>query len=177
MQRRLGSRLGLNVYDRELLEQGAARLGIGAEEVERVDEQPAGFFQRFVPNSLNHRYFKTLGTLMSDLAARGDVLLVGRGGTRILRDAPAAFHVRLVAPMDVRVRQVMEHRWLREGQSRQLIAESDSARRRFYQDYFGPDWTDPLEYHLTVNGGLLGPAGVDLVALAAKRHWRFKEKG
>ena len=33
---------------------------------------------------------------MHELAERGDVILVGRGGNRILRDDPRAFHVRLV---------------------------------------------------------------------------------
>jgi cytidylate kinase len=173
----LGPRLGLHVYDRELLEQEAVRLGISAEELEKVDERPAGIFQRFRSNSLHQRYFEALGKLMSELAARGDVLLVGRCGSRFLRDHPGAFHVRLVAPMEVRVRRVMEHRWLREGPARQLIADSDGARRRIHDDFFGADWADPLEYHLTVNSGLLGPADVDLVALAADRHWWKREKG
>jgi cytidylate kinase len=168
----LGPRLGLHVFDRELLEQEAVRLGISAEELEQVDEQPAGIFQRFRPNSLHQRYFETLGKLMKEVAARGDVLLVGRGGSRFLRDHPGAFHVRIVAPMEVRVRRVMEHRWTREAPARQLIVDSDNGRRRFYQDFFGADWAAPLEYHVTVNSGQLGPAGVDLVALAAGRHWR-----
>jgi len=109
--------------------------------------------------------------LMSELAARGNVLLVGRGGNRFLRDHPAAFHVRLVAPMEIRLRRVMEHRWLREKQAGQLIAQSDAERRSFYENYFGADWTSPLEYHLTANSGRLGPAAVDLVACAAERHW------
>ena len=66
-------------------------------------------FQRFRPGSLYQRYFEALGQLMSELAARGNVLLVGRGGNRFLRDHPAAFHVRLVAPMEIRLRRVMEH--------------------------------------------------------------------
>jgi cytidylate kinase len=99
------------------------------------------------------------------------VLLVGRGGNRFLSDDEAAFHVRLVASMEVRLRRVMEHRWLREKQARQLIAQSDSERRSFYENYFGADWTSPLEYHLTVNTGRLGPAAVDLVAFAAAKWW------
>src|SRR5207248_8251968 len=122
----LGTRLGLRVYDRELLEQEATRLGVTEEELERVDEHPAGIFQRFRPGSLYQRYFEALGQLMSELAARGNVLLVGRGGNRFLRDHPAAFHVRLVAPMEIRLRRVMEHRWLREKQAGQLIAQSDA---------------------------------------------------
>jgi cytidylate kinase len=167
----LAARLGLKDYDRDLLEQEAVRLGVPEAELEKIDEQPAGIFQRFRPGGLYQRYFEALGKLMNELAARGDVLLVGRGGSRFLRDHPHALHVRLVAPMPVRVQRVMEHRWLREGPAKKLIAESDDQRRRFYQDYFGADWSDPLEYHLTVNTGRLGPTAVDLLAFAAERYW------
>jgi cytidylate kinase len=167
---RLAARLGLKVWDRELLEQEAVRLGVSEADLEKVDEQPAGIFQRFWPGSLHQRYFEALGKLMRELAARGGVVLVGRGGSRFLRDHPGAFHVRLVAPADVRVRRVMERRWLREAQARQLMARSDTQRRRFYEGYFGADWADPLEYHVTVNSGRLGPDAVDLVALATRRY-------
>lgn len=177
----LATRLGLRVYDRDLLEQEAVRLGVPEAELEKIDEQPAGIFQRFRPGSLYQRYSEALEQLMHELAARGDVLLVGRGGSRFLRDQPPAFHVRLVAPMRTRVQRVMEHRWLRQEPAQKLIAQSDTQRRRFYQDYFGADWSDPLEYHLTVNSGRLGPTAVDLVAFAAERHWnrgsRIEDRG
>jgi cytidylate kinase len=167
----LADRLSLKPYDRELLEQEAVRLGVSEGEVEKVDEQPAGIFERFRPGSLYQRYFDALGRLMQELAARGDVLLVGRGGSRFLKDHAGAFHVRLVATPDVRVRRVMEHRWLREGPARKLIAQTDAERRGFYENYFGADWASPLEYHITVNSGRLGPTAVDLIAAAAQRHW------
>ncbi len=167
----LAAKLGLRVWDRDLLEQEAIRLGVPEAELEKIDEQPAGIFERFRPGSIYHRYFEALGQLMTELAERGDVLLVGRGGSRFLRENPRAFHVRLVAAMPVRVCRVMEHRWVREAQARQLIAASDSQRRRFCESYFSADWADPLEYHVTVNSGRLGPLAVDLVAGAAARYW------
>jgi len=173
----LAARTGLRVYDRELLEQEASRLGVTEAELEKVDEQPAGIFQRFRPGSLHQRYFEALGRLMSELAAEGEVLLVGRGGSRFLRDLPRAFHVRLVASPSVRLRRVMEYRWLAEGPARKLIAESDAHRHRFYEDYFGSDWTDPLEYDVTVNSGRLGPTAVELVAFAAGRFWERTGEG
>jgi cytidylate kinase len=172
----LANRLGLEICDRELLEQEAVRLGVTEAELEQVDEGPAGLFQRFRPGSLHQRYFEVLGRLMEELAARGDVLLVGRGGSRFLRGHPRAFHVRVIAPLEERVRRVMMHRWLRESVARGLLDDSDSRRRRFYADCFGADWSDPLEYHLIVNTGRLGPAAVDLVAFAAGRHWS-REQG
>jgi cytidylate kinase len=168
----LADRLGLKVYDRALLEQAVIQLGVRESELEKIDEQPASIFQRFRPGSLYQRYFEALKNLMHELARQGDVLIVGRGGSRFLRDHPSALHVRLVATMPVRIRRVMEHRWLREEAAQQLIAESDEQRRRFYQDYFGADWADPLEYHLTVNTGRLGPTAVDLIAFAAQRYWQ-----
>jgi cytidylate kinase len=167
----LGLRLSLRVFDRELLEYEAVRLGVSEAELEQVDEQPPGLWQRMRSDSLHHRYFEALGQLMKEFAERGNVLLVGRGGNRFLRDHAGAFHVRLVAELETRVHRVMEHRWLREENARQLIAQSDLQRKRFHESYFNCDWADPREFHLTVNSGRLGPAAVDLLAAAATRHW------
>jgi cytidylate kinase len=172
----LAERVGLKVHDRELLEQEAVRLGVSAAEVQEVDEQPAGLRERFHAGGLAQRYFEALRQIMTDLAARGGVLVVGRGGSGFLRDHPGAFHVRLVAAARARVRRIMEQRWLREGPARQLLADSDSARRRFYESHFAADWADPLQYHVTVNGPRLGHAAVDVVALAASLG-RMKDEG
>jgi cytidylate kinase len=170
----LGVRLSLRVFDRELLEYEAVRLGVSEAELEQVDEQPPGLWQRLRSGSLSRRYFEALEQLMKELAERGNVLLVGRGGSRFLRDRPNAYHVRLVAEKELRVRRVMEHRWMREEPARELLDQSDDTRRRFHDSYFGSDWTNPLEYHLTVNSGRLGPSAVDLIAAAAARHWSRK---
>ncbi|HEY7155062.1 MAG TPA: cytidylate kinase-like family protein [Gemmataceae bacterium] len=170
----LGLRLSLRVFDRELLEYEAVRLGVSEAELEQVDEQPPGLWQRLRSGSLHHRYFEALEQLIKELAERGNVLLVGRGGCRFLRERPGAFHVRLVAEMEKRVRHVMEDRWVRQEAARQLIARNDEQRRRFHESYFGSDWSDPREYHLTINSGRLGPATVDLIVSAAARHWSQK---
>jgi cytidylate kinase len=167
----LAARLGLRVYDRELLEQEARLLGLTEADLAQLDEQPAGLMQRLRPDSLHQRYFETLARLMNDLARQGNVLLVGRGGSRILREHPWAFHVRLVASPRSRARRIMLQRWVREEQARKLIAQSDARRGRFYEHYFSADWRSPLEYHLTVNGGRLGPAAADLIVLAAGCFW------
>jgi cytidylate kinase len=171
----LAERLQMHVYDRELLEQEAAGLGVPEAEMEKIDEHPAGIFQRFRPGSIYQRYSEALAQIMRDLAERGNVILVGRGGNCFLRGDPRAFHVRLVAPMPLRLRRVMEFHWVRESVAKKLIAESDAQRRSFYDGYFGIDWASPLEYQITVNSGRLGPAAVELVALAAARHWSRTE--
>lgn len=168
----LGQRLQMQVCDRELLEQEAVRLGVSKADLEKIDERGAGIFQRFRPGSLYQRYFEALGQIMRDSSERGNVVLVGRGGSRFLRDDPRAFHVRFVAPMSVRIRRVMEHRWVQESVARKLIAESDARRNHFYESYFGADWSSPLEYDLTANSGRLGLAALDAAAVAGELHWQ-----
>jgi cytidylate kinase len=171
----LADRLKLQVYDRELLEQEAAGLGVPATELEKIDEQPASIFQRFHPGSIYQRYFAALEQIMRELADRGGVILVGRGGNCFLRDDPRAFHVRFIATMLVRLRRVMEDQRIGEGVARKLVEKSDAQRRSFYESYFGVEWSNPLEYHVTVNSGRLGTTALDLVALAAARRWSRTE--
>jgi cytidylate kinase len=171
----LGLRLSLRVFDRELLEYEAERLGVSEAELEQVDEEPPpGLWQRLRSGSLHHRYFEALGQLMKEWAERGNVLFEGRGGNRFLRDRVNAFHVRLVTDKNLRVRHISQQRWMREEPARRLVEKNDERRRRFHESYFGADWANPLEYHLTVNSGRMGPAAVDLVASAAARHWSRK---
>jgi len=87
----LADRLNLHVYDRELLEQEAVRLGVPEAELEKIDEQPASIFQRFRPGSIYQRYFDALEKITRELAERGDVILVGRGWNCFLRDDRVSF--------------------------------------------------------------------------------------
>ncbi len=167
----LAERLSMQVYDRELIEQQAVRLGVSEAEIEKIDERPAGIFQRFRPGSIYQRYIEALEQIFRQLAEQGNVILMGRAGNCFLRDNRRVFHVRLIATMPVRLRRIMEYRWVRESVARRLVDESDARRRSFYESCFGADWTNPLEYHVTVNSGRLGAAAVDLVSLAATRHW------
>ena len=167
----LAERLGLQVCDREMLDQQALRLGVPAAELDKIDERPPGIVQRLWPGSLQQRYLQVLQQLTWERAERGDVLLVGRGGCWFLRDHPTAFHVHLTAAMATRVRRVMEYHWVREEVARKLIAHSDARRRNFCAGAFGAAWADPLEYHLTINTGRLGPLAVDAAAWAAEGHW------
>jgi cytidylate kinase len=164
----LGERLALRVYDRAALEQEATALGIPAGAMAELDEPDAHTPRRAQPGSLYFRHVEVLEGLMHELAQRGKAVFVGRGASRFLRDWPGALHVRLVAPFAVRLRRVMEKRWLREEAARAVIASSDARRQGFYRACFDADWADPLEYHLTVNTGRLGAAAVDLVAGAAR---------
>ncbi len=172
----LAARLGLRVVDRAMLEREAARLGLTAAELAQIDEPPPGVAQRLQPGSLLHRYLDLLGKLIREAAEAGDVLILGRGGSRFLADDPRAFHARWVSPAGRRVRWLMARHWVREDVARRMVSEQDGRRERFYRLAFNVDWAGPLEYHATVNTGRLGVEATSLVALLANRHWAREDR-
>lgn len=168
---RLARDLGLHVYDRELVEEESRRIGVSETQLRAMDEHAVSVVQRLMPGSLYHQYVDAMGPVMREVAKRGPALIVGRGGNRLLRDDPTAFHVRLIATHDFRVRRVMQYHWMRESPARDMLTADDAVRTRFFQHCFGAHWADPLEYHLVLNTGRLGESSVAVAADLARRHW------
>ncbi|HEY5779556.1 MAG TPA: cytidylate kinase-like family protein [Terrimicrobiaceae bacterium] len=105
------------------------------------------------------------------LAKAGGVVLIGRGSHIICANLSHAFHVRLVAPLESRVRHIAEYFKLSKKEAAQYVDKMDRARRRYIRRYFGADVADPHCYHLVINTGMLGyKETANLVVDAASRH-------
>ncbi len=97
------------------------------------------------------RYLEALKSLIRELARGQSVVIYGRGSQFILRDYPRALHVSVVAPLEVRVRRVVEILKLNEAGARQEIARFDNSGREFIKRYFRAEIEDPAHYDLVIN--------------------------
>ena len=100
----------------------------------------------------DERYIAAMRSVMKDLADAGNVVIVGRGGSIILRDDPNVLRVGTVARLDDRVVRIMERERLGRERAERIVFERDEARANYYKRYFGirnPD--DPELYHLVIN--------------------------
>ncbi len=83
--RAIGEQLGWPVWDRELLELIANRLGSNVNALESLDERHISWIQESMEaflqlHSVNqHAFVRHLRESMADLAARGNCIIVGRG--------------------------------------------------------------------------------------------------
>ena len=84
---------------------------------------------------------------------------MGRGSQFILKDSPRALHVMIVAPVEVRVKSVMERLNLSEEDARNEIARFDGGSREFVKRYFRADIADPLNYDAVINTNHLSIEG------------------
>jgi cytidylate kinase len=90
------------------------------------------------------------------LAIQGNVILVGRGASAITAQLPHVIHVRLIAPLDDRVRNFADYHQLPQEKAARLVRETDERRHRYVRTYFGTDTHEPTNYDLSINTGRIG---------------------
>jgi cytidylate kinase len=172
--RQIADKFHADYVDRELIAEVATRLQRGEEVVIAKEMPPTsllgriaealqrtyafgdGFTGAYLPISemplADSRYLQALESVIRELAHRSQSLVIrGRGSQFILKDYPGAFHVLIVAPLEVRMRRVMEDRKLDQGTAKLEISQFDNSRREFIKRYFQADLEDPVYYDLVIN--------------------------
>ena len=93
------------------------------------------------------------------LARMGNAIIVGRGGSAIASKLSNAFHVRLIAPVDARIRHAMELHNLNEKEAALYIKREDQMRKDYFWSFFHQNIDDPTLYHLIINTAKMGFEG------------------
>ena len=168
--RHIADRLHVDYVDREIIAKVAAQLQREEEEVVTKEMPPGSLIGRIVEALGNSgvdfqgayvpfwqtplgdtRYLQALQTVVRELARSESLVIQGRGSQFILKDHPGAFHVLIVAPIEVRVKRVMKDFKLTQEAAKREIANYDSSRREFIKRYFKAEREDPELYNLIVN--------------------------
>lgn len=102
--------------------------------------------------SLVHKTSKTI----LKLAEMGNVIIVGRGANIITAKLRNVFHIRLVAPLDARIKHVQQYFDLTFKQADEYIKREEQARKNYLKSYFYKEIDNPVHYHLILNTYLLG---------------------
>lgn len=114
-------------------------------------------------------YLAGLTSVIQELAEGSSIVICGRGSQFILGDRPGAVHVLVIAPLELRVRRVMQELGLDEDAARKRISGYDSSRREFIKRHFHAELEDPQNYDLVVNSGRLDYATAASVVVQAAR--------
>jgi hypothetical protein len=86
----------------------------------------------------------------------GNVIIIGRAGNVVTSKLDSVLHIRLVAPVEERVKHIQEMDHLDYKQAMEFVQREDRGRRRYLKRFFRQDIEDPLMYHLTINTELIG---------------------
>jgi cytidylate kinase len=117
-----------------------------------LDWDSAEIFSTYPRNTFQEKdYYDVLNQVIKDIAGKNNAVILGRGGSQILKKYPRVLHVRIVADLADRIRHVMKEQNIDEAKAQELITRKDDAAANFIYDFFDTDWNDPHHYHLVLN--------------------------
>ena len=175
--RRVASARGFALADREIIARTAERFHEGVVELTHVTEERPTLWERLTDSQ--HRYMTYVEAVLLELAARDDVVLLGRGAAVILRGIPHVLRVRITAPEDVRAERLQNAQGLTRDAALDSVRQSDRERGARLKFLYHVDWDDALLYDLALNTARLdAEQGARLVLpLLEERRFRSSEEG
>ncbi len=170
--RKLAERLGVKLYDKELLQQAAKDSGFCEEIFENHDEKPTNSFlyslvmdtysvsgysaTPFLDMPLNHKVFLAQFETIKKLAETESCVIVGRCADYALSDNPDCINVFIHADLDNRIKNVSKNLNITENKARDIINKTDKQRASYYNYYTSKKWGDTRSYNLSLDAGKLG---------------------
>jgi cytidylate kinase len=145
----VAERLGYRMVLRELINQAARQARTPEMALEMLDD--LGLLGVKPSSSAEKAYLDAIRELIVEFARDDNVVIVGRGGQSVLHGSPNTLHVRIVAPLDVRVRRLVERQAISAEAALAQIRASDRRRKRFVEHAYHVDWADPAFYDLVIN--------------------------
>jgi hypothetical protein len=146
----LSQRLGFRCIDRDTLVQRAAAGGIAQRELQAALAAPP-----INPlGALNHRKYLYLVLIQAALAEElgaGRAIYHGLVGHLLLHDGLPVLRLRVIAPLEFRIRMVRERRNCSRAEAIEHIAKVDDERHRWTMFLYGVGWEDPALYDLVIN--------------------------
>ena len=166
--RSLGDKLGIPVYDRELISEAARRSGFSAELFASKDEKRSLFgMSGFIGTgraSLSGNYvnddsiFKIQSDVIRMIADNGPAIFIGRCADYILREL-GCIDVFITAPDEVRVKRISERLGISADEAESLMKKKDSGRESYYNYFTFGHWGVASNYDLCIDSSILGIEG------------------
>ena len=160
--------LGLQLVRHEVGDVVAGRMQVKKSLIRRIREGKASRIEKWAADEKTISIFTA--EQVYDLAVKGNMLIRGWGATELLRVVPHVPCIRVCAPMEVRVKRLMDRLETDdESLARREIEVDDDTRAARMEEHFNVRWGDPLLYDLTLNTGRVPiPTCVDQVVALAR---------
>ena len=166
----VAQKLGVNVYDRDLLKKAAQNTGFSEQFFDEADEEKTRkglrglFMNHLSSNGLSNNYLsnESIFNMQSDairnIHETEDCVFIGRCADYVLRDSDRLLNVFIAADIDDRVARVCRHadEGMTPSKALSLIEDIDRKRSSYYNYYTGRTWGDPAVYDICLNSTTLG---------------------
>lgn len=165
----IAKRLGIDYYDTELLSKAAQSEGIDPNVFKRHDEKKPNVLKALLQGAYGiadnfhtiplsgEDIYKTQSRVIKDISKKGPCVIVGRNADYILRNNPGLVSVFLHAPIEKRVKRIMERGEASTLEEAISKANQHDRRREAYYNFYTGDkkWGIASNYHLSLDTSCL----------------------
>ncbi len=161
----IGLKLGIPVYDNELIVKAAEQSGFSPDLFRRSDEKRrflrigsifgSNRYGNFTSGLNDGELFKIQSDVIRKIASEGPAIFIGRASNYVLRDC-RCLNVFICAPMEVRKKYVCGREDLPEDKTEEIIFRKDRSRAEFYNFFSFGHWGKSSDYHLCIDSSILG---------------------
>ncbi|MCX7679458.1 MAG: cytidylate kinase-like family protein [Spirochaetes bacterium] len=144
-------------YDRNLLEEIVKDTGISEKLIETIDTKKREEMTELMRSFLTDyppqvTAYKQLVKTVRSLCIHGRAIIVGRAGVVITRGLKYGLHLRFVAPLQYRVKKIMEVANFKDKlEAEKFVIKKDRERHDFLNQYIRFESENPASYDLTFN--------------------------
>ena len=171
---KVAEKLGVKLYDKEMLDRAAKESGICQELFESHDEKPTNSFLyslvmdtyslgfasgNYGDMPINHKIFLAQFDAIKKIANEGPCILVGRCADYALEDYDNVLNIFIHADLDARIRRIARRFDLSDAKAKDMILKTDKKRASYYNYYTNKRWADADTYDFCLNSSVLGVDG------------------
>lgn len=161
LSRIVAEKLGVKLYDRNIIHMAAAMLGIGGlteESLHALENEllPLSHYMPFFSfgssdsANINTKLFVAESEAVHRLANDGPCVILGRCADYVLKDEPNHCSFYIYADDDYRIER---GKICYDGKSLKELDAEDKKRAQYYKFHTGRIWNDPRNYDAMINTG------------------------
>ena len=160
----LAEKLGVPMYDKELINLAAQESGLSADIIESAELRAKSSFAYTLASavsfsegiggegiSMNDQLFLTQFDIITEIGKKGEGVIVGRCADYVLRDFDNVTNVFIYADYDDRVRRAITKYNIDPAKARDTVSSYDKARRNYYNYHTSQKWGEYMNYDICIN--------------------------
>ena len=161
----VGEKLGIKVYDNELLTKIAKESGLAQSYVAERSEnltlsdligRSLSGFGTYNQVLVEDNLWKMQSEVILDLAKKETCIIVGRGADYILKDKANCLKVFIYSSLEERINRIVSVYGESDVAPEKRLKDKDKRRSLFYNYFTDMKWGNPHNYDICLNSGILG---------------------
>jgi len=148
----LKNRLGYKIISREEVIDAAGRYGMeetGLGEKDIMESHPPGYWHERSDERMH--YLTCFKTALLDFAVEDSIIYHGNLAHILLNEVPFVLRVRVNAPLENRVKRLMDEEGISKEAAIEKIKDTDHKRRLWTQFLYDAEVIDPIFFDLVLN--------------------------